>query len=449
MHVFRFLLPVLFVAGCAAVSDEDPASSSDSLSADGKKDDGVSVAYGPCAMSRASILASVSPARAEALARGFAWLDADVPFSMRATYESYRTDCSGFVSMCWSLRAPGLNTRTLGSSGSGSHKLRSYDELVPADALVDAGKHSVIFLGWNDSAHNGICVLEQSSTKNDMQFRVRMTSSLKADGFVPVRADQFANDTVVNRPTETIPDTTPNKPPGDPEGENKVEAPAPAPVPVCRSLPVASVCADAMAAGVECGRVVDNCGRVVDCRGMAGFGCSASETCGSDKKCTSTCTPPKYKEDICYAAQLKSGVECGKVPDGCGGTVDCDDLPYFGCKGGAVCGETQENRCPKTDSKPSGSEDDADDESDRLTEGDPGEGDDDESDSTPSSTRSPASDDEDEDDAPNARKRSGATSSGCSTAPLTAGGGAAAGFGGPALGLLLLLGARRRRSKAS
>jgi hypothetical protein len=440
MRYLAMLLPAILVVGCSAVAAEEPASSSDSLSK--KEDDGASVAWGPCAASRATILKSVSAERAAAIARGFTWLDADVPFDMGATHETYRTDCSGFISMCWSLRAPGLTTHTLGTSGSGSSKLDSYEDLVPADALVSSrSRHSVIFLGWNDSAHAGACVLEQSSTKNDMQFRVRMTATLKGDGFVPVRADAFANDTAVSTPKdEPSPgQTSPGETPAaNPSTDDKFDT-----VPVCRSKSVATVCAEAYTKGAQCGRVIDNCGRAVDCTGLAGFGCSEYETC-TNKKCTTTCTPKKAA-DLCYAARLKSGVECGKIPDGCGGEVDCDPYPYFGCDDAASCGTTTANHCPAKASGPSkpppstSDKPNASDKSDdTLAEGDPG---DDANDKvSPSTTRTPSSDDE----AP-AKHRPGAASAGCSSSPSRSG----SGLGGGAVALFLLVAARRRRSSAS
>lgn len=462
MRVFQILVPVALVAGCATagcatVPQEEKEESSTASMTSAKEE--TSVAYGPCAASRATILASVSAARAEAITRGFMWLDADVPFSMTATHDTYRTDCSGFVSMCWSLPAPGLNTRTLGTSGSGSFKLDSYEELVPADALVDVGHHSVIFLGWNDTAHKGACVLEQSSTKNDMQFRVRLTSQLQGDGFVPVRSDEFANDTRVNSPSQTSTPTKPNA--ADAGGTRTTDdddtketttgtgtgTGTSNETPVCKSTAVALVCAAAYARGIECGRVIDNCGRPVDCTGMPGFGCETGETCNANK-CTSTCQP-KSVADLCYSAKLKSGIDCGTIPDGCGGTVDCGELTSFRCGGGAACGE--DNRCPSKPGTTTGTTSAGTDyeqcegshDNPELcppavpAAGDPG---DEEEAAHTSSTRTASSDDED-DDKP-AKKSAGLASAGCSSAP----GGSSSGFGGVAIAFFLVLGARRRRA---
>jgi MYXO-CTERM domain-containing protein len=175
---------------------------------------------------------------------------------------------------------------------------------------------------------------------------------------------------------------------------------------------------------------------------MPGFGCSTGETCNKNK-CTSTCTP-KSKADLCYSAQLKSGIECGTIPDGCGGSVNCGDLPAFRCGGGGTCGD--DNRCvggskpatpPGTDYEQcEGSQDNPELCPSTPVKGDPG---DDESTTHPSSTRT-AKSDQDSDEP--AAKSTGVASSGCSSAP----GGSSSGLGSVALAFLVMLGARRRRA---
>lgn len=444
----RFLwlgLPLLVVVGCSVVQEDEAGSSADRISEDGKKNEG-SVAYGPCAASRSAILASVSSARAAAISRGFEWLDADVPFDMRATHDAYRTDCSGFVSMCWELPSPGRSTRDFGRDGTGSHKLDSYDALVPADALVRAGQHSVIFLGWNDTSKTGACVLEQSSTKNDMQFRVRLTATLRRDGFLPVRADTFRNDTTY-RPTATGSSTDtgtggadPAEPSTDEPSTNEPSTPA-----VCTSRSAATICAEARRSrDVQCGRLADDCGRPVDCNAVQGFGCQTNEKCTANK-CTSACTP-RSAIDVCLTGRLAQGVECGKVSDGCGGMVDCDALPMFGCGTGQTCGATAPNRCPvpppsatpdagtaPTPAAPTPPE----------AQGDPG--DDNEPMSPSSRTGSDTSDDDGSDDAKPAKKSKPVSSSGCSAAPTTGG----ASGGALALFAFAAVATRRRRRPAA
>jgi hypothetical protein len=47
------------------------------------------------------------------LARGQDWVDKKIPYSQTKTYDGYRTDCSGYVSMIWELAKPGLTTFTM------------------------------------------------------------------------------------------------------------------------------------------------------------------------------------------------------------------------------------------------------------------------------------------------------------------------------------------------
>src|SRR5262249_2030916 len=140
---------------------------------------------------RDQLLANASPARQHAMQRGFKWLDDNVPYSQAASHEGYRTDCSGFVSMCWDL-GKSSNTSAL-FGGDSNENLKSWDELLPADAGVKRG-HVMLFLGFDSDAKSGICVLEQSSTKNDMQFRMHTVSSLKSEGYKPIRADKLESD---------------------------------------------------------------------------------------------------------------------------------------------------------------------------------------------------------------------------------------------------------------
>jgi len=187
---FLFLAPFLLLAVACSPSDFDDGdvgdfeSSSEALSSS-------------CALSRSKILASASSARRRAVERGFRWLDANVPYSQSRSYGSYRTDCSGFVSMCWEL-GTSYTTADFSTGGGESEKLASYDSLLPGDALVrraNGSGHIVLFLGWNDSAKRGACVLEQASTAEDMEFRVRTMASLRSSGYAAIRADKLRSDT--------------------------------------------------------------------------------------------------------------------------------------------------------------------------------------------------------------------------------------------------------------
>ncbi len=150
-----------------------------------------------CSMSRSQILAGATAARRQVIERAFTWLDANVQYSQSRFYRGYRADCSGFVSMCWDL-GQSYTTANFIAGGGESFKLGSYDDLLPGDALVrrSNGKgHIVLFLGWNDSRHGGACVVEQASTRLDMEYGVRTVSQMRAAGYRAIRADQLRSDT--------------------------------------------------------------------------------------------------------------------------------------------------------------------------------------------------------------------------------------------------------------
>lgn len=150
-----------------------------------------------CTLSKASILAKAKGARRVAIERGFTWYDAKVPYSQSKWRNDengkYRTDCSGFVSMCWQL-GTSYTTAEFNSGGAGTSRIGAYSNLLPGDGLVrrsGGSGHIVLFLGWNDAAGQSACVLEQASTAQDMQFRVRTKASLTSGGYKAIRADRL------------------------------------------------------------------------------------------------------------------------------------------------------------------------------------------------------------------------------------------------------------------
>lgn len=120
----------------------------------------------------ASLLApssAVAVTRDEALERGAVWVRKAVPYSQSAwadesgrkvsnSSQGYRTDCSGFVSMCWRLtwddgRPRSLDTALLAKSWA-TERIGK-DDLQPGDVLLkpktsrESG-HVALFVGWVD-----------------------------------------------------------------------------------------------------------------------------------------------------------------------------------------------------------------------------------------------------------------------------------------------------------
>lgn len=94
------------------------------------------------------------------IARGQDWVNKNVPYSQSKTYDGYRTDCSGFVSMCWMLSKPGLTTSTLGSVSRAINK----DDLQPGDAMNCASRHVVLFAGWSSSSRTNYISMAEANT---------------------------------------------------------------------------------------------------------------------------------------------------------------------------------------------------------------------------------------------------------------------------------------------
>ncbi len=148
-----------------------------------------------CNLSRDAILASAQGGRHTAIERGFTWYDAQVPYSQSKNYGGYRTDCSGFISMCWELGTSYTTANFIDDTAQWS-SLGSFGELAPADAMVyrkGSSGHIMMFLGWNDAAHTEACVLEQASTAEDMQFRARTIDSLVAGGYHAIQNTAYGS----------------------------------------------------------------------------------------------------------------------------------------------------------------------------------------------------------------------------------------------------------------
>lgn len=184
---------IVLAAGCSsAPADGFGAAGEGDVGTTGEVSDeaeqAVSIA---CKRSQAEIKNAVTnPARKTIVTRGFSWWNEKVSYSQSRWYEGYRTDCSGFVSMSWQL---GESPTTAGfyAGTADCHRI-GYDNLLPGDALVrrsNGAGHIVLFLGWDDAAETRACVLEQASTAEDMEFRVRTRSSLGSYGYRAIRRD--------------------------------------------------------------------------------------------------------------------------------------------------------------------------------------------------------------------------------------------------------------------
>ncbi len=116
------------------------------------------------------------------LARARLWIDAKMPYcggpngghdlicggtcerdgtAEKAEWDKYRSDCSGFVSWAWGLKAPGRTTSTLAPYDTEESTLVKVDDLAPGDAL-NSGHHVMLFGGWTDKDAGKATILQES-----------------------------------------------------------------------------------------------------------------------------------------------------------------------------------------------------------------------------------------------------------------------------------------------
>ncbi|MFD5406328.1 peptidoglycan-binding protein [Streptomyces griseorubiginosus] len=103
--------------------------------------------------------------RADIIRRAKQWVAARVPYSMSEYWgDGYRQDCSGFVSMAWSL------PRNEWTGSLAQYGIRiAKDDLQPGDILLfhnpsnpENGSHVVIFGGWTDYTHTYYLAYEET-----------------------------------------------------------------------------------------------------------------------------------------------------------------------------------------------------------------------------------------------------------------------------------------------
>ncbi|WP_406835675.1 hypothetical protein ACICHK_03850 [Streptomyces sp. AHU1] len=136
--------------------------------------------------------------RNEVIARAKNWYTRNVQYSQSA-YASdvdgdhtYRTDCSGFVSMAWHLTTS-LTTQTL----PGASTQISKSDLRPGDALNYSAEHVVLFAGWKDQDAGTFYYYSEGSPSTDMNYSTANVysgtiDSHPASSYVALRYDKIA-----------------------------------------------------------------------------------------------------------------------------------------------------------------------------------------------------------------------------------------------------------------
>lgn len=160
--------------------------------------------------------------RDQVIARGKVWVDKNVPYSQSryatvagvlipstdpaASSKGYRTDCSGFVSMCLGLvRSDGVTPMSYDTAGlPGPLDKITRGALQPGDVVLrpknpsaGIGGHTVIFVRWDDAAQGTYLAYEESSSKTGTIAKIRDLDTDQAAGFstwtYPGIEDDFAD----------------------------------------------------------------------------------------------------------------------------------------------------------------------------------------------------------------------------------------------------------------
>jgi hypothetical protein len=119
-----------------------------------------------------------------------AWAGGPVPYSMVDTYNGYRRDCSGFVSMALGLNGPGFSTSGLVARSTRITK----EELRPGDMIINppdgpAG-HVTLFERWTDTSMTRYLAYEQAGGRGTLHHEIPYPYFGGGAGFVPYRLNK-------------------------------------------------------------------------------------------------------------------------------------------------------------------------------------------------------------------------------------------------------------------
>lgn len=122
--------------------------------------------------------------RADVIERAWNWTNRNVQYDQDRVATgpdgtfSWRTDCSGFVSMALKLGPTGIGcpwTGSLAGTQYGSTIARA--SMKAGDYLVDSGNHVVLFHKWANAAHTQFVLFELGTPSTDMNHRTASLSS--------------------------------------------------------------------------------------------------------------------------------------------------------------------------------------------------------------------------------------------------------------------------------
>jgi len=149
------------------------------------------------------------------LERGIGWLEAGVIYNRSGSFQGYRRDCSGFVSMAWEYKdSPYTGLLPPFVNGTYAVELGSLDDLAPGDAVNKTFRnpygHVMLFAGWAAADHSQLYFLHHYSTGKPVAL-VQIARAALGD-FIAIRSSKAAAPTAATAPTPETP-VTPVTPP--------------------------------------------------------------------------------------------------------------------------------------------------------------------------------------------------------------------------------------------
>jgi|GEM_PF-1213307 len=173
--IFAMMAVAVGGAGCEnELGPDDPGIELDVSGDDAFEDEGALMASPEC--SKNAILARApNDERLWALAIAHRWIDLGVTYDRGRTFEGYRRDCSGFVSMAWGLPKPGPATAMMEPFSNHPDTFEiPVGDLIAGDALNRRTRRQVagggtighirLFGGWINQAEGTHCILDYYST---------------------------------------------------------------------------------------------------------------------------------------------------------------------------------------------------------------------------------------------------------------------------------------------
>jgi hypothetical protein len=129
--------------------------------------------------------AALAIPRTTALARAQSWVNKPVKYSQSRYHLGYRTDCSGYVSMCWDTKRS-WSTATFHAV---THSIGVKD-LRPGDAMLRPGYHVRLFHHWLNRSHTRYAAYESGYGKVAVVRTHRLSTDLRS-GYTPTRYNEI------------------------------------------------------------------------------------------------------------------------------------------------------------------------------------------------------------------------------------------------------------------